>query len=71
MSLQQELMMMKPAELQECLGALELDATGAKTILVLRLAQYCGPLGIKSVSELKARTKGLDKVPLSLDYCSN
>jgi hypothetical protein len=62
MSLQQELMMLKPVELQECLGALELDSAGAKPALVLRLAQYCGPLGIKSVSELKARTKVLDKV---------
>jgi hypothetical protein len=62
MSLQQELMRMSPAELQECLSALELDTTGAKNMLVVRLAQYCGPLGIKSVSELKARTKNRDKV---------
>jgi hypothetical protein len=62
MNLQQELMVMKPAELQECLSALEMDTTGAKSVLVMRLTQFCAPLGIKSVGELKARTKAYEKV---------
>lgn len=52
---------MKPAELQECLGALELDTTGAKSVLVNRLTQFCAPLGIKSVGELKSRVKAIEK----------
>lgn len=53
---------MKPAELQECLGALEMDTTGAKAVLVSRLVQFCAPLGIKTVGDLKARVKAIEKV---------
>lgn len=61
MSLHQDLAVMKAAELQDCLGALDLDTTGARPALVLRLAQYCSTIGIKSVHELKSRIKGCDK----------
>lgn len=60
-NLQQELLQLKPTELQECLSALEMDTNGAKSVLVMKLVQYCVPLGIKSVSELKARAKAVDK----------
>jgi len=62
LNLQQELGIMKPADLQECINAFELDATGAKAVLVGRLAQYCSTQGIKTATELKARAKAaMDK----------
>lgn len=60
-SLQQELMLSKPAELQELLNGLKLDATGIKNVLVMRLATYCTPKGINNIAELKAHIKALEK----------
>lgn len=39
-----------------------MDTTGAKAVLVSRLVQFCAPLGIKTVGDLKARVKAIEKV---------
>jgi hypothetical protein len=61
-ALQQELMLTKPAELQDLLGLLKLDTTGIKNVLVVRLATYCTSKGIGSIPELKSHIKALEKV---------